>query len=452
MPSNRSRSEMRENIAVPVIICPPRVRAVSIALASMASLGLSPLRAETGADDLAAIKRDFALLHQQLSDAESRIAELEERLAARAEPYPTAPTTTAAPARPASAPALIASSGATSSPLQISGDIRVRYELNVGDRDARDRGRGVLRARLRGSYDVNDWLTVGTQIATGDPDDPNSSDVTLSNFADDLQVSLDRAYVRAEFGELGLTAGKFALPFDRTDLVWDSDVNPQGASADYSVVLGGDTSLKIRTLYFLVDEAVAGPDSSMIGAQLALKTKVSNEWHLALAASYYDYSLRSFAGADGGDFRSNRMSNGAYLSDFDLIEVLGSVSWQILGKKWPLSISGDYVRNVGASGKAEDGFELDLIAGRSAEPGDWRFAYGYAEVERDAVLAAFSHDNTGIATNYLQHTLSADYVLSPGLQLNATYYRYRPKDPSEAGLDAPDDWLNRLRLNLLASF
>jgi len=62
----------------------------------------------------------------------------------------------------------------------------------------------------------------------------------------------------------------------------------------------------------------------------------------------------------------------------------------------------------------------------------------------------FSHDNTNLATNYLQHTLAIDYVLRPNIMLNATYYRYQQKDIT-AGLDSVS-WQNRLRLNFMAGF
>ena len=99
---------------------------------------------------------------------------------------------------------------------------------------------------------------------------------------------------------------------------------------------------------------------------------------------------------------------------------------------------------------ADTGFGIDLIAGRASRAGDWRFTYGYAQAETDAVLAAFSHDNTNLATNYLQHTLAADFMPQANLTLNATYYRYRQKDLLE-GFGFPD-WQNRLRFNLMVGF
>ena len=68
------------------------------------------------------------------------------------------------------------------------------------------------------------------------------------------------------------------------------------------------------------------------------------------------------------------------------------------------------------------------------------------------MLTAFSHDNTNLASNYLQHTLLVDFVVAPGVTLNATYYRYRAKSPLFTPAFSATDWANRLRLNVLASF
>ena len=61
--------------------------------------------------------------------------------------------------------------------------------------------------------------------------------------------------------------------------------------------------------------------------------------------------------------------------------------------------------------------------------------------ETDAVLAAFSHDNTTLGTNYEIHTLSVDFVPIDRVFLNATLYHYRPHT------GAVRDFQDRLRLN-----
>ncbi|PTQ13237.1 hypothetical protein CLG96_03715 [Sphingomonas oleivorans] len=413
---------------------------VALALSTYILPSAASAQAAPSADDMAELRQQLAALRAEQQQSASRIAELEAALKRAAPPpaaTPVTPTFT---------------TGSASSRLQLSGDMRLRYESNFGDRDARNRDRGVLRARLRGTYAVNSWLTVGGQIATGDPDDPNSTDMTLSNFDDDLQVSLDQAYLRATFGNLQIHGGKMPQPFVRTDLVWDGDVSPQGVSAAYRLPLAGGGSIKATGLYFLVDESVAGPNSDMVGGQLSLETSPAAPWRLELAAGYYDYSLRSLGGGDAGDFRSNLVANGRYLSDFDLLDVIGAVTWQGLGEKWPVRLTGDYVRNFGAATSQDSGYGVDLLVGRASRLGDWRFGYGYASTETDAVFAAFSQDNTNLATNYVQHMLSVDYVPAANIVLNATYARYKPKSAINAGSNDPKDWLDRLRLNFLVNF
>lgn len=414
--------------------------------AAMAALALtsalSPAaHAQSPADPLVELRQQVELLRAEQQQSATRIAELEAALTRASAPPPASPVVVAAPV-------------ATSAPsrLQLSGDVRLRYESNFGDTDARNRDRGALRARLRGTYAANDWLTLGGQIATGDPDDPNSTDVTLSNFDDDLQVSLDQVYARATFGSLQIHAGKIPQPFVRTDLVWDGDVSPQGVSAAYKLSIGNGASLKATALYFLVDESVAGPDSRMIGGQIGFETAAAAPWKLELAAAYYDYALRSVAGGDAGDFRSNLFANGRYLSDFNMLDIIGAVTWQGLGEAWPVRVTGDYVKNFGAATSQDSGYGVDLLVGRASQKGDWRFSYGYAVAETDAVLAAFSQDNTNIATNYRQHSVGIDYMLTSNVALNAVYYRYKPKNAFDAGSNDPRDWIDRLRLNFLVNF
>ena len=426
-------------------------------VAAIIAVAATPALAQT-AEDFASLKAEIEALRAAQAKSDAEISALKAQLVGA----PSAPGTIATPqaapqngvpvAHATASPAPGTIPASAPSRLTINGDVRLRYEMNFGDRDARDRDRGVLRARLRAAYAVNKWLTVGGQLATGDADDPNSTDVTLSNFADDLNVSLDQAYMKFSLGRLTLHGGKIPQPLVRTELVWDGDVSPQGLSASYKMDLGRGATLKANGLYFLIDESVAGKNSDMIGGQIALETSPNAPLKFELAAGYYDYQLASTAGGDTGDFRSNRFLAGRYLSDFDLLNVIGAVQYNGFGEKWPVRLVGDYVHNFGATVPEDSGFGVDLLAGRASAKGDVRFGYGYSQTGVDAVLAAFSHDNTNIATNYRQHMLFVDFVPAEHIVLNATYYRYRPKDALYAGGNDPTDWLDRLRLNLLVNF
>lgn len=337
--------------------------------------------------------------------------------------------------------------------LTVSGDFRLRAQGDFSAADTPDRGSGQVRARLAASYAVSPWIKVGARLATGDADDPNSTDVQLSNFDDKFDVNLDQAWVELDLGNLRVLGGKTPQLLTRTELVWDGDVNPQGIGAAYRRTLTHGSSIRMNGLFFVIDEQAAGPESTMAGAQLGFDSGWRGLWKFDSAMAYYDYSLRDLADADSGDFRTNLLTpDGKYLSDFDLADVIVSTTWRGLGERRPVSVTADYVKNFGAETDADTGYSVELALGRTSAPHDWRVSYGYGVAEADAVLAAFSSDNTSIGTNYRQHFLTFDYVLLPGTQINASWYHYRPDEARYAGARLPGDWLDRVRLAIAVSF
>jgi hypothetical protein len=356
---------------------------------------------------------------------------------------------------PQAAPAAAAqlASAETEPRLNVTGDLRLRYQGDYSDDDGRDRRSGQVRGRLGATYSVNDRVTLGARLATGDPDDPNSSDVQMSNFDDDFQFSLDLAYAQIAFGDLNVYGGKLPQPFARTDLVWDSDVNPQGLGGVYKHKLADGSAFRASGLFFIVDEDAVAADSTMLGGQVGYDTAALGDWKFDVSAAYYDYTLGSVVGGDTGDFRTNlRNADGGYVSDFNLGDLLVGATWSGLGSRWPVRALADYVKNFGAETPADTGYGVDLGLGRVTQPRDWRVTYGYSVAETDAVLAAFSHDNTGIATNYKLHALTLDYVPMPKTLLTAIWYHYKPENSIDAGSNDVGDWLDRVRVAFLVSF
>ncbi len=410
--------------------------------------------AASGQDRDAAIRALEARMTRVEADSARRIAEIEAETrrqigAIRAE-LATLADTPSIEAEPAPPPALVVAAPAPR--LEIGGDFRLRHESTSGGAPP-GRSRAVLRARLSAVYRISDNLIVGGRLVTGDPDDPNSSDVTLSRFADDLDVSLDRAFVTARYGAVTLTAGRFENPVRRTELVWDNDVSLAGVAGTIDQSLAPALRLRAAALYFLVDESAAGPDSAMIGGQLGLSARATARIELGAALGYYDYRLDSVAGAGAGDIRSNRVApNGGYQSDFDLLDATVFVTLADVWDDWPLRISGNYVRNLGAIASGEDAYAVDLFFGAIDNRGDWRLQYGYAVADTDAVLAAFSQDNIELGSNYRQHTLAVDYVPADHWLLTASLFRYQVKDIALAPPGWTGAWRNRVRLNVLYSF
>jgi len=400
-------------------------------------------------DEIAAQLRQLREQQAQIAamqqQTEHSIRALESRLGV-ASPPQVAAATAATSSAPGSAPG-----PGFWDRLKVSGDMRVRAQGDYSDANNPDRVSGQVRARLGATFDVNELVTLGTRVVTGDANDPNSTDVQLSNWDDGFEISLDLAYAQINLGNLKLYGGKIPQPFARTDLVWDGDVNPQGVSAVYKKPLAGGGAFRANGLFFAIDNPRPGPTSYMNGAQFGFDSPEFGALRFDASAGYYHYHLGSLVGADAGDFRSNRMVNGQYVSDYRLLDILAGVNWSGLGERWPLRVTGDYVRNLGADDE-NTGFGIDVAFGRARKAGDWRFGYGYSQTDVDAVMAAFSHDNLAIATNYKLHTMTVDYTLLPNTLLSAIWYHYKPNNPLYAGARQPDDWLDRLRLFLVVNF
>ena len=338
--------------------------------------------------------------------------------------------------------------------LNITGDFRLRYEHTAGHPGDQARDRGVLRGRLGASYAVNERFLVAGRVTTGDPGDPNSADITMGNFVDDLALSLDQAFASYRVDGFEFVGGKFVNPFIRTELVWDGDVSPYGVAGRYRLYRDSTVVVRVAGIYSLIDEQIAAQGSDMRGAQVSLDVKPAAGWDFGLNAAYYDYEIGSLLAADSGDTRDNNLipDGTGYLSDFDLLDFIVRAGYSGPSSRWPLQIIGNYVRNLGAIVPEDAGWSVDFRIGELGETRDWRFGYGYAAAETDAVLAAFSHDNTTYATNYRQHTISVDYLAFDGTILNLSGYLYRRADANLLDQRGDDEWLSRVRLNLQFSF
>jgi putative porin len=335
--------------------------------------------------------------------------------------------------------------------LRFGGDFRLRYEYTSEGNGTPETGKEVVRLRAGIFYPLNDWATVRARAATGSPGDPNSTDITLGQFVDDLALSLDLASIELSRPHWALFGGKFTNPFLTTELVWDGDVNPSGVGARGMLGSMESVTATLTGLYFVIDQQPNDLSSDMGGGQLAVSAKAGEEWGLTAAGAYYDFRIRSLTVTDAGDIRTNRLAPGgtAYLSDFNLLDAIVAVDYTGVGERFPVRVVGDFVRNLAVDDGPGTAWWADVFVGRIQGPGQVRGRYGYAMVETDAVLAAFAHDNTTIGSNSETHTLAVDAIATKGLLLNATLYHFRPHQVP-AGTDR--EFQTRLRLNATVAF
>ena len=149
------------------------------------------------------------------------------------------------------------------------GDFRLRHESSFAQDSRSDRHRLRLRFRLGATYRISDEITAGVRIVTGDADDPNSPHATIGDVFDNLEISLDRAFISYRPQSLAgffVTAGKFAHPFETNpvygELLWDADVHPEGLALGYARVEGGVLDeLRLVAGWYILEERATRTDA-----------------------------------------------------------------------------------------------------------------------------------------------------------------------------------------------
>jgi hypothetical protein len=87
------------------------------------------------------------------------------------------------------------------------------------------------RLRFNATAKLNEDINGGLSLASGDLNDPISTNQTVNQFYTRKSIGIDKAFINYNphyFKPLTLTGGKFAYPWYNTELTWDKDLNPEG--------------------------------------------------------------------------------------------------------------------------------------------------------------------------------------------------------------------------------
>jgi hypothetical protein len=171
----------------------------------------------------------------------------------------------------------------------------------------KDRDRYRLRMRLGVDAAVNDNLLAGIRISTGTPGNPVSTNETMDNYFGSTDVVLDRAYLKysavddSDFQWLTAWGGRMPNPWFSTDLVWDHDLNFDGAAATYRYNLSGaedsfwpdaeSAELFVTLGGFSLDEDewTSSADKWLLAGQVGSEIPIGTDSRLKLGLAYYDY-------------------------------------------------------------------------------------------------------------------------------------------------------------------
>jgi hypothetical protein len=315
--------------------------------------------------------------------------------------------------------------------MKISGDLRYRHERADDASVTTERDRDRLRARLLVSTKVNDEVDATIGVASGTNESATNTNQDITGAFSSKNLWLDFAYVDyhpAKVEGLKVFAGKMKNPYDKpgnSDLLFDTDVNPEGIAATFTKALNENVTLSgvVGGHYVQERNAGAGADTSLWVAQGKLTCKLPQNVSIAAGAGYFTYANlqgQAALGTSTTNFLGNTSVGGVYESDFDIFRTFGQASFNIAGQ--PCSAFGELLINSGAVSDLDRAFLIGASVGKCKDPGSWQFAYNYRDLEADSTVAALV-DSTfaGGGTGVKGHKLSVGYQVAKNWTCNFNY-------------------------------
>lgn len=320
--------------------------------------------------------------------------------------------------------------------ISLKGDFRFRYQSE--EKGDEDRERWRYRFRLGGMANVSRYFKAAFGLASG-KDDPRSTNQTLDNWFDTPDLRLDYAY--AHFfpnRHLNLYAGKIkrkAILWTPSDLLWDSDVNPEGLAAALFVPLTPRARFTGNAGWMLLDEIKNGNDPAMTYVQPGFELDLTPSWSFQCALAVYAIDTKAETPGKESAGTSTLDSQTNYLYDYDSVSPAVAIEWQpVIDEDNPplLRYVAGYAEAVSANDPQDDneGWTAGVKAGHSSlkERRHWQVKYSYRELQKDAWLDALpDSDAYGGGTDVKGHEYAISYAPWDNVVLALDYYDLETK-------------------------
>jgi len=343
---------------------------------------------------------------------------------------------------------------------QLKGDVRFRQETvkiqGESNNGGRDKDRQRIRARLGAYTEVNSQVDTGIRIATGSSDDARSTNQDQDNYFDKKSIWLDLGYIDYhpdQIKNLHVIGGKMLQPWvNMGDVIWDSDINPEGLALTYKYPLGSSAELFGSLGNYNLKDNVDGEgvqfrhDLRLTSGQLGTRFSVTDNLKMTLGGSVYAYQ-------NDKDSRCTTTTTPCALAvngnsadnEFRLYE--GFAQADIGGLAVPLAFYGQYVKNNDAVTDQDTAW---LIGAKSKVFG-FNLDYNYRDVQRYAVVGALTDsDFAGGFTGARGHKFKVGYDIDKNFAVGATYFLTKADYASAPGYR--DANANTLQLDAEAKF
>jgi hypothetical protein len=350
-----------------------------------------------------------------------------------------------------------------------------------------NRHRLRYRARLGLKAKLTDQVLVGVRLASGNDAGAVSTNETMGDYFEKDAIWIDRAYVQVTpFEGVSLIGGRMPNPFFSTDLVWDTDVNPEGVALSlgydgFSEMPFAPRPFLVAGAFPLVERGIDDNDRWLYAGQVGLEAEPMDDLSVKVAATYYDFQnvqsrLNPPDGSRLNDFTAPpALSNGnsvfnirtdglttlaGLASKYELLNLTGQLTYRGFDPIM-VRLTGDYVKNL-----AFDKGEIDRLRGEAGvPPGDtgwqarvtvgheqvkqrneWQVSAGFKRLETDAVMDIFTDSDFGLGgTDVEGYVLEAVYGVYDNTSISLNWFSTNSIDRPPLGVDV-------LQLNLNTQF
>ncbi len=318
--------------------------------------------------------------------------------------------------------------------MKIYGDFRGRFEQNSASNELyTDRDRFRYRLRLGATVNMLENFEVGFRVSSGNPQtnpggvlvggSPVTANQDLNSLETRKYLWIDAAYARwsaikNDTFTLTGTIGKMDNPFQLSNMVYDYDIDPEGAALQATYNLNEKHTLKGIGAFFVLDELNQGnPSGSTLpagtsingshdpyvyGAQVLLESKWTKQIDTTIGLAAFVIDDREALSAKAQPFYNagnTRDANGFLQYNYNPIIGSASATYKFASAplypgQFPIKVAGEIMDNPAAPNNNE-GWRLGLTLGKAGKKGTWELNYRYQRLEADAWFDALVDDDNG---------------------------------------------------------
>jgi len=299
----------------------------------------------------------------------------------------------------------------TLSKLHIKGDVRFRdKEIQRDDKD--NSYDTQYRARVFVDYELSDTILFESSISSG-KGNPTSGNINFGEGIKGEIFQIDILDIAYKSEDTWLRAGRSQYFFYRpikTQLIWDNDLRPEGLS--YGLDTGDKLTAAIWKVHRLENEATSTGDIYMFVGQYMHPMSVKDKtFNIGGGFYYYDGVKGNSAPYANGPLGNSVDANNLYTQDYAIAEGFGEI---LLTEVEGQPIRFATILAYNAAAKSHNfGYDLRAELGEIKHNLDWKIAYSYRNIQKDAVFGAHNDsDFLGGGTDGRGH------VFLPKMQIN----------------------------------